>query len=567
MAGIGIPNPAPTMTGVGKQITKQPSQPTVGVGVTPQGSTSFVPEMPEHDKEFLLKRVGKGISPEDAVNELIGAKKREQTRYVASSPVLSTVEGYKEKAKTSQPTPEEPVNTDTTGMTPLQELTSAPSRGAEEGKQVASGRVALIQEELDKTTDPTKRRFLEDMMKASEQSQQIKGAIGEIAGTGFNLATKAFTPADLTKLPEVQELKLKMEEEQAQKKEQQLSELPPELRQAMEQPGILTQAYGKLSPELKQSLKEAGFNVEVLAQVAPALEALKLTKGFIPGLKAMRVESQLAKEGTKIAETIAPKQTISEVKQAVKEGRLVKGQKSILTGKKPDVIAPKPSGIKSQEVIQKRIKDASKMNQPQLYSALDNEIETVATKLKPEMQKVGIDDWRRTKIRQDYDAVKKTQLADETIDTALAKKAQKKFEEQFLNKVVPKKGQFSSVKNADDMWEIRKAYDNSVPSKVKDATDLSPKAYQDAKEIWLQNRRVLNKNMHEVLEESGSTAKAEFADMKSMFDAQDDILGNIKLDVKGKPGGIIPFAKKVGIGYVGAKAFEGITGKNIPFIP
>jgi hypothetical protein len=157
----------------------------------------------------------------------------------------------------------------------------------------------------------------------------------------------------------------------------------------------------------------------------------------------------------------------------------------------------------------------------------------------PSMIDVAFNAWDRIKKRQ--------QGSVEFTEFAGAKRFQEIFE-GHLNKL--RKG--TTDKNLNDLWQIRKNYDNSIPDRVKQATDASPITSQIQKEMWLENRRILNDLINDSTRGLGTESQEAFKDMSNMYIARQNIIGKAKLDVKGEPG-------------VVGKTKEAVLDRAVPF--
>lgn len=122
----------------------------------------------------------------------------------------------------------------------------------------------------------------------------------------------------------------------------------------------------------------------------------------------------------------------------------------------------------------------------------------------------------------------------------------------------------------DDLWERAKAYDQSVPSNVKNANSLSTDVLQTQKSIWLQNRAVLRGAINDVATGLGETSQKAFADMHDMYNAQKGIQSSYKIPKEGTPSQVKEFMNKpavravktvakVGLGLEGARRL--LTGE------
>jgi hypothetical protein len=236
-----------------------------------------------------------------------------------------------------------------------------------------------------------------------------------------------------------------------------------------------------------------------------------------------------------LSEKIAPKATKAQAKLALQQGRLITGSEpGLLSEGTPTKIAASAQQAKSVMTIDRLIPEHATMDEPTLYTAIDEKIGDVATKLKPEMQKVPVND-ATIKSINDQNSVLKKSLIDEAPATEEKNviKRQGQFE-AFLKK--------SGSGTMDDLWETSKAYDRSIPDRVKNANANSPESLQLQKSEWLQRRAILRGAIKDSSNGLGPTAQKAFSDMTDMFSAQDGIAS--KAEVKpGAPSKVSSFLK------------------------
>jgi len=265
----------------------------------------------------------------------------------------------------------------------------------------------------------------------------------------------------------------------------------------------------------------------------------------------------------RIAETITPKPTIKEAKLAMSEGRLYKGQEpSFLRSGTEDKVATTEQQANSARTIHRLIPDAAKMDEPTLYGALDEKVGELSQNLKPEMEKVPIKSETVKNITDEWNALKTEQRSNAyTPSDVNVKKLQADFESRL---------QKSKSGNMNDLWDTRKAYDESVPLNVRNANELSSESLQVKREIWLQNRRILSDAINDSRNGLGEVSQKAFLDMRDMYEAQNGIMSKAKIDTKIKPNKITQFVKKhpvvTGAATMGAVSATGIPGKAVKAI-
>ena len=189
------------------------------------------------------------------------------------------------------------------------------------------------------------------------------------------------------------------------------------------------------------------------------------------------------------------------------------------------------------------------MNDAQLSNALNTKISETSQSLQPQMEATPIHPDTLSKVQDAWQSLKTEQQArPEFLDNQAGNKAfQGKFE-NYLN-------QAKSAQNMNDVWQVRQAYDNSVPSTVKNATSASPPQFQVRKAMWLENRAILNSAINDTSTGLGTTSQQAFSDMSHMYDAKENIAAKAKIDTAGKRG-MLPSTK---IGWLKAAGGAGAT--------
>ncbi|MEI6580796.1 MAG: hypothetical protein WCO07_01345 [bacterium] len=227
----------------------------------------------------------------------------------------------------------------------------------------------------------------------------------------------------------------------------------------------------------------------------------------------------------KIAELIAPKPTAKEAKLAEMQGRLYKGkEQTLFKGETADKIATSDEQLKQVQTIKKLIPKAETMDEPTLYDTMRDKINGMAVRLKPQLEKVKIEPATVEKITNDWEALKKIQIAKaDASEEANVKKLQTQFE-TLLKK--------SKSGNMNDLWETAKIYDRSIDSSVKRANDMSDSKLLYKKEIWLQNRKILKDAINDSKNGLGETSRQAFSDMTDMYGAQQGILTKAEVGTK-----------------------------------
>lgn len=269
-------------------------------------------------------------------------------------------------------------------------------------------------------------------------------------------------------------------------------------------------------------------------------------------------KAQVAKgeELQNLKERISPKPTVKEAKLALEQGRLVKGKDAtFFKNGTPDQVLTNEQQLKSVNTIDRLLPDHTKMSDPELYTSLKEKVGETANNLKPEMEKVKINPQTVKNITDQWNKVKAEQKASPyTPSDVNIKKLQSDFESRL---------QKSKSGNMNDLWETRKAYDDSVPDNVKSATSQSSESLQVKKEVWLQNRRILNAAINDSGNGLGETSRQAFSDMTDMYEAQNGIKSKANINTKIEPAGIKKIIKP--IIKAGAKATG--LGAGLHLIP
>ncbi len=276
---------------------------------------------------------------------------------------------------------------------------------------------------------------------------------------------------------------------------------------------------------------------------------VKLAKEGYQSYKAGQEAKNVANETSKLTEMISPKAT---TKLAQTQGRLVPGKEpTLFKAGTEDKILPSKKTLSASETITKNIPNASKMKPTELYSAVDKNITDTATKLRPQMEATPIKPETVDKINNDWEALKKTQMADApATEEANVAKRQAKFEA-----LLRKSGSGTHA----DLWDTAIAYDNSVPDAVKKANSLSSESLQLQKEEWLDNRKILSDAM-------GKSNIPEFKQMSDMYEAKNGLLSKAKVNdaAMSKVNQFLKDNPKVAAGLGGATIYEIAKHLGIP---
>ncbi len=279
----------------------------------------------------------------------------------------------------------------------------------------------------------------------------------------------------------------------------------------------------------KSTAEHTGGLLSDVAQLATPLAGGNLEKGIAKGkevydtYKSGKVAKEALQNGPKISEMISPKMTAKETKLAQTQGRIYDGKDpTLFKAGTEGKVATSDKVADATRTIMKKIPNAAKMSETELYSAVDESIGKTAKELRPQMEATPIKPETVEKITTDWEGLKKAQIenAPATEELNVAKR-QAKFE-NFLKK--------SKSGNQADLWDTRIEYDNSIPENVKKANINSPESLQIQKEEWLQNRDVLNKAITDTTHGMGNASRQAFSDMTSMYEAKGNLLGKAKVN-------------------------------------
>lgn len=324
------------------------------------------------------------------------------------------------------------------------------------------------------------------------------------------------------------------------------------LQQAGEVAGLLPKAVDKTEQALgfdqgalttpKTPLEKVGAGLEIAGELA--------TGGIRSAApKIQKIPSFLKQKGIKeITEKIAPKLTKTEKQIAIAEGRVVRGKEGLLLGRRPDVVAPSKQVQRAAKTIQEEIPNASRLDQFQLSDQIANRITRISQELEPQMQAVKFTNF--IKISNNWSKLKKTQAArPEFANFPGSKRIQKQFE-SFMREL-------KKAKTQDDLWKIRSKYDSSISNTVKQATDRSAPFTQLQKEMWLENRKLLNDAIKSSTTGLGKSARDAFQKLNDFYTARQNIIS--KADIVSKRRGGVLSPKNVIKASIGAAGIGGLS--------
>ncbi len=293
----------------------------------------------------------------------------------------------------------------------------------------------------------------------------------------------------------------------------------------------------------------------------------KVASTVIPKIASTLSKSVVNTDLRTIADSISPKLTAKELRLAESQGRIIKGKEpTLFKSGTPDKILTSDKVYNATQTIYREIPDAAKMTEPELYTALDARTIDMAEQLKPQMQAVRVQKPAIQKMKTAWKDIKSKQItaADATEEPNVLK-LQKQFESR-LNKI-------DSNSTYDDLWQERIALDDSTPTAVKNANSLSDSRLLSKKEIWLQNRAILNNAINDIESGLGETSRKAFADMSNMYNAKTNLLTKANATLEARPAKVLQWIKAhpyksalIGAGISGAVGgtpraiIRGVTG-------
>lgn len=278
----------------------------------------------------------------------------------------------------------------------------------------------------------------------------------------------------------------------------------------------------------------AKVGTEVTGEVAKATGRIGIgatelaTEGAQRLITDVSVKAAQARRQT-VQDLIAPGLNKAETQKIIDEERLTRTKGSFFFGKKPDIVDVSDRIKEVSDTITRRITDAHKMDDVGLAIALRKEIETISDTIRPKMAETSLGQKTKEAIQSAWDNLKKEQARDPDFEGFTGSKRFQSNFEAFLKQV-------DEAETLEDLWDIRAKYDQSIKPSVKKAIDVPGVAPSTLiqKEMWLDNRRILNDALKEAADGLGEEVKQAFLDMSHMYTARTNIINKAKIDVKGK---------------------------------
>lgn len=246
-------------------------------------------------------------------------------------------------------------------------------------------------------------------------------------------------------------------------------------------------------------------------------------------------------------ELVTPELNLKNFREAAGQGLAVRESKKAWRGMAPDKIDLNQRLLNAKQTLAEKFPNLLKMDDVELPKQIDNEIGIIAKAIKPAFEQIKISTDIKGKIKETWEKIKRGQSKNPDFSFAGVNTMQKNFENEIMPKLMEKfkdaKGKFREA-NLNDIWELVKGYDKSVPDRVKNATDVtSDSRLLVQKEAWLQNRELLRDTIDSLAETMKDlNAKKSFKQMSDLYQAKEVILKNLKPN-KGGEGRIKRAAK------------------------
>lgn len=289
----------------------------------------------------------------------------------------------------------------------------------------------------------------------------------------------------------------------------------------------LTGAFGeKVVPLAKEGFKTAKVK---------AGEAVEAVGEKVVDIGKKRKGAKRDKKIEKIALDLDPSLGKKDVRKKVfVEGRAIEGkgekQSRIMEGllgtKKPKARSSRET-LEIAETIEKRIPGAENMTKEKKFFEMNKEVKKTKQELRPEMQKVIIEDEHILNIEKNADEIKE-QFLNHREYAAHAKDIIKERSrmQTYVDDII-KRIDNGEVVTADDIEDIRIAYDSSVSKQIKEYDLFSGTNERRGmfKELWIANRRMLNEMTDEIVSPHiGDLAKEKRKEMSNLIRGQENIL-------------------------------------------
>ena len=301
----------------------------------------------------------------------------------------------------------------------------------------------------------------------------------------------------------------------------------------------ITETIDKLPPDLKQFASDT-------------LSSLGLLTGGIykKGLKDL-LTRQSAKKSLAVEKKIAPKLTPTQQKIARAEGRVTRPKtnklREKLFGRKEDIVESSKRVKEAAQTVQREVPNANKLDDIALEKAIRAKSLEKVKPLKAELQKVPLDKKAIPDLKSKWNIQKNKNtenLRSVGIKESTLNKNFEKTIEKMTQQVRDSSGKLRT-KNMDDVWDLAKAYDDTVSDTVKNASRISPESLQIQKDVWLTNRSILR----DFIKANSKEASEAFSTMHDLLTAAENMAAK-GVTTKPTQGLITPKRAAIGAGAI-----------------
>lgn len=292
---------------------------------------------------------------------------------------------------------------------------------------------------------------------------------------------------------------------------------------------------GEIKPGSELTPLEAGLSA---LELTPGVGKPIVKAGEVVTKKALTparvIGGKIKPAGDSLETILSPKMTITRRGELIAKGQVTEGEAFPLLGKLPDVVAPNAKEVARADVFRKYIDKADNANQFELVTKANKAIETIAKKVRPILARISFKPKDKLEIFNSMENIFVKQKKDPLFLTNKASNVsfQKQFKELIgkLNesKKIPGTNKFREW-TIEDVWDLRIDYDKLVKDRVKAATSQSSDILQHQREMWVENRNVLNEWLID------KVGRQDFLDMSNLYDGINNIVRKGGIDTKGDP--------------------------------
>lgn len=254
--------------------------------------------------------------------------------------------------------------------------------------------------------------------------------------------------------------------------------------------------------------------VETGATIAEVASAVPAIIKWGTKLLAKNAAKRAAKGKWVLKEIIAEPETTKIVQKALKEWRLEEWArgwiKRMLVWEKWATIKTTKQIDDAADLIVNNIKKPS-TKPTQLYKQIMWYVSDKAKTLSNKLKKIDISKgWNKAEIKLNL-----KELAENTDE----------FIKSDIKKIKDFSAKINKATNLDELWTIRKKFDDIFSESVKNATDISAPWTRRANKLWTATRNILNDSIDEIASNiSDSWTKKIFKELSAMYRAADNIV-------------------------------------------